>query len=103
MLDDDFLRGEDRARRFLTEAVRRTRDSSEPVYSVTADGVLVCVASDLGRGERLGVIGRVSHSARRSAFARLCVAELPTYEELRRVAPGSSALPDDPDDLPLVG
>jgi hypothetical protein len=102
MLDDELTRGEARARRFLAEAVRRARQGCEPLYSVTADGVLVCVISDPARGERLGAIGRVSHGRRRDAFARLCVAELPTYDELRRVAPGASMLPEDPDELPLV-
>jgi hypothetical protein len=102
MLDDELTRGERRARRFLAEAVRRARQGCEPLYSVTADGVLVCVISDPARGERLGAIGRVSHGPRRDAFARLCVAELPTYDELRRVAPGAAMLPEDPGELPLV-
>jgi hypothetical protein len=102
MLDDGVPPGEVRARRFLMEAVRRAREHREPVYSVTADGVLVCVVSDPDRGERLGVIGRVSHARRRTAFSRMVVTELPTYEELRRMVPGSAALPEDPGELPLV-
>jgi hypothetical protein len=102
MFDDALPPGEIRARRFLAEAVRRAQQCREPVYSVTADGILVCVASDPRHGERLGVIGRVSHQRRRTLFSRIVVTELPTYAELRRVTPGSGALPDDPGELPLV-
>jgi hypothetical protein len=102
MFHDAVPPGEARARRFLAEAVRRAQQCGEPVYSVTADGVLVCVACEPDRGERLGIIGRVSHARRRTLFSLMVVAELPTYDELRRAVPGSVALPEDPGELPLV-